>query len=294
MIRRHILRGLIGATAGAGVGAALSGCSPLALLNTVGPRDAGVRRVAQDLPYGDHPRQRFDVYAPDAVRDGAVYPTIVFFYGGGWESGSKAVYGWAAQALAAQGFVVAMPDYRLVPEVHFPAFIQDAAAATTAVADQVSLYGGEAARLGVMGHSAGAYLALMITLDRRYMSDARKPVLIKACVGLSGPYDFLPFAVPAAVNAFGRAPDPLQTQPVAFARADAAPVWLAHGTADETVEPIDTTILDDRLRAAGGLSQTRLYEGLNHADTLAVFSPVFRGKATVLEDAARFMHETLG
>ena len=106
------------------LGLLAAACSPLSLLNTLGPRDHGVRRVARDLAYGDDPRQRMDVYAP---KGGGPYPTLVFFYGGGWDSGSRDLYGWAAQALAAQGFVVVLPDYRLVPQVVFPSFVEDAA-----------------------------------------------------------------------------------------------------------------------------------------------------------------------
>lgn len=273
------------------LGALAAACSPIGMLNSLGPRDRGVRRVARDLTYGDDPRQRFDLYAPTGGRD---LPVVVFFYGGGWDSGSKEVYGWAAQALAAQGFLVALPDYRVVPQVVFPAFIEDAAAATVEVARVAASYGGDPARLAVAGHSAGAHLALMITLDRRYMASAGAPDLIKAAVGLSGPYDFLPFDVPASRNAFGRAPDPTLTQPVTFARADAPPVWLGHGTDDDVVHAEDTTILNDRIHAAGGRSEAKLYPGLNHADTIATFSPLFRRKAPVLADAAAFLHRELG
>jgi acetyl esterase/lipase len=271
-------------------GAALAGCSPLALLNRLGPRDRGARRVAHDLAYGADPRQRLDLWAPDGP---GPWPTLVFFYGGNWSSGSRELYGWAAQALAARGFLVAVPDYRLVPEVRFPAFVEDAAAATVRTAALAPRYGGDPARLGVLGHSAGAYLALMITLDRRYMASAGAPDLIRAAAGLSGPYDFLPFDVPASINAFGRAPDPTLTQPIAFARGDAAPVWLGHGAADTVVEPRDTTLLDAAIRAAGGRSEAKLYPGLSHADTLATFSPLFRDKAPVLDDVAAFFRRAL-
>ncbi|WP_414977068.1 alpha/beta hydrolase [Brevundimonas sp.] len=282
-------RGLIGPA----VGALVAACSPLGMLNRFGPRDAGVRRVAQDLPYGDDPRQRFDIHAPTAIGiDGL--PTLVFFYGGGWDSGSRTVYAWAAQALAARGFVVAVPDYRLVPEVRFPAFIEDAAAATAAVAAVSGGYGGDAGRLGVLGHSAGAHLAMMIALDRRYMAAVDRPGLIRAAAGLAGPYEFLPFDVAASVNAFGRVPDPTLTQPVTFARADAPPLWLGHGTADTVVHDEDTVILNDRMRALGGRSEAHLYPGLNHADLISTFSPLFRKKAPVLNDVSGFFRRELG
>ena len=176
MTRRGVFAGALGALTAA--------CSPLSLLNTLGPRDRGAGRMARGLAYGDDPRQTMDVYAPTGARD---LPVVVFFYGGGWESGSREVYGWAAQALAARGFVVFLPDYRIVPQVRFPAFIEDAAAATARAGDLARDYGGDPARLAVAGHSAGAHLAMMVALDRRYMQAVGRPDLIKAAVGLAGP-----------------------------------------------------------------------------------------------------------
>ena len=283
MTRRGLFAPLLGLAAAA--------CSPLSLLNAVGPRDRGAGRVARDLPYGDDPRQKMDVYAPAQA---ANLPVLVFFYGGGWDSGDRKDYGWAAQALAARGFVVFVPDYRLVPQVHFPAFIQDAAEATARAGALATSYGGDPGRLGVIGHSAGAHLAMMIALDRRYMAAVDQPALIKAAAGLAGPYEFLPFDVAASRNAFGRAPDPTLTQPVTFARADAPPLWLGHGTDDVVVHDEDTTILCERMTAVGGRCEAKLYPGLNHADLIATFSPLFRKKAPVLDDVTAFLHRELG
>ena len=269
----------------------MAACSPLALLDRFGPRDSGARRAARGVAYGDHPRQLMDIYAPSGQ---GPFPTLVFFYGGGWNSGSRDLYGWAAQALAARGFVVFVPDYRLVPEVVFPVFVEDAAAATARAADLAPTYGGDAGRLAVLGHSAGAYLALMIALDARYMKAAGRADVIRAAAGLAGPYEFLPLNVASSIDAFGAAPDPAQTQPVTFARADAPPVWLGHGADDTVVHDEDTLILNDRIRAAGGRSTARIYPGLNHADLIATFSPLFRKKAPVLEDLVAFLHRTLG
>lgn len=274
------------------LGALAAACSPLGVLNAVSPRERGVRRVARDVAYGPHPRQSLDVHAPD-LAVGETAPVLVLFYGGGWDSGSKALYGWAARALAAQGFVVAMPDYRIVPDALFPVFIEDAAAATAKAAEVAAEYGGDPRRLGVIGHSAGAHLAMMIALDRRYMAAVGQPSLIRAAAGLAGPYEFLPFDVPASINAFGRAPDPLMTQPVTFVRADAPPLWLGHGTEDVVVHDDDTVILHDRIQAVGGRSEAKLYPGLNHADLIATFSPLFRKKAPVLADVSTFFHREL-
>jgi acetyl esterase/lipase len=275
------------------LGLIAAACSPLGLLNGLAPRDQGVRRVARGVPYGDDPRQTMDVHAPVEAGD-RPWPMLVFFYGGGWDSGEGRLYAWAAQALAARGFVVATPDYRLVPQVHFPAFIEDAAAATAKAGEIAGRFGADPARLGVIGHSAGAHLAMMIALDRRYMTGAGAPGLIRAAAGLAGPYDFLPLDVPASINAFGRAPDLTLTQPVAFARADAPPLWLGHGVEDVVVHAEDSTILCERMRAVGGRCEAKLYPGLNHADLIVTFSPLFRGKAPVLDDVVAFLRRELG
>ncbi len=285
MTRRGFLAPAVAALAGA--------CSPLGALNALGPRDRGARRLAAGVPYGDDPRQKMDVLGPTAGPPGP-RPMLVFFYGGGWDSGSRSLYGWAAHALAARGFVVAVPDYRLVPTVRFPGFIEDAAAATARFGELAEVHGGDRARLGVLGHSAGAHLAMMIALDRRYMAGAGAPGLIRAAAGLAGPYDFLPFDVAASINAFGRAPDPTLTQPVTFVRPDAPPLWLGHGTADTVVHAEDTTILCERMTAVGGRCEARLYPDLNHADLIATFSPLFRRKAPVLDDVSAFFLRELG
>ena len=266
-------------------------CSPLGVMNALSPRDRSARRVARDVAYGDNPRQTLDVYAPDGE---GPWPVVVFFYGGGWDSGSKDLYGWVGQALAAQGFVVALPDYRIVPEVHFPAFVEDAAAAVAHVVRIAADHGGDPARLAVSGHSAGAHLALMIALDERYMAADGAAHAIRAAAGLAGPYEFLPFDVAASINAFGQWPDPAETQPITYARGDAPPVWLGHGVRDRTVHAEDSELLAQAIQDAGGQAELVLYPDLDHAATLAAFSPVFRGRAPVLADMATFLRRTLG
>lgn len=280
------------ATAFAGAASSLAvACSPLGVMNALSPRDRSARRVARDIAYGAHDRQRLDVYAPDGE---GPWPVVTFFYGGGWDSGSKDLYGWAAQALAAKGFLVALPDYRVVPDVHFPGFVEDAAAAVAQVRRIAGDHGGDPGRLAVAGHSAGAHLALMIALDERYLAAVGAAGAIQAAAGLSGPYEFLPFDVSASINAFAQWPRPEETQPITYARGDGPPVWLAHGGRDRTVHAEDSELLAAAIEAAGGEAELRLYPDLDHAATLAAFSPLFRRRAPVLEDLTTFLRRTLG
>ena len=162
-MRRRVL--LLGA-------AVLAACTPsLGTFDALAPRDPGVRRVVRDAAYGPASRQHIDVYAPTAAADGP-RPIIVFIYGGSWSSGAKDDYEFMGAALASQGFVVALPDYRLVPSVRFPTFVEDCATAVRWVHDHASEFGGDPNRIVLMGHSAGAYNAMMLALDTHYLGDA--------------------------------------------------------------------------------------------------------------------------
>jgi acetyl esterase/lipase len=274
--------------AGCAAALAAAGCSPFQVFNAVNPADAGTAKVGT-ASFGPDPRQALDVYAPAARAGAGSLPVAVLFYGGAWESGSRADYAFAGQALAAQGFVAVVPDYRLYPQVRFPDFLDDGAAAIRWVRDNIGPYGGDPARIVLVGHSAGAYNAAMLALDTRYLRRAGvDPGSVRAFAGLSGPYDFLPFDEPIAVNVFGAAPDKAATQPVTFARAG-MPAFLATGDRDTRVRPRNTASLAAKLRQAGGRVEERVYPGLDHADTLLALSVLFRGKAPVLAELAAFL-----
>lgn len=262
-------------------------CTPsLGTFNALAPRDSGAQRVAQDVAFGDGPRRKLDVYAPPGASQ---RPVIVFIYGGSWTSGSKGDYAFAGAALAAHGFVTVIPDYRLVPTVRFPSFIEDCAAAVRWTADHAQEYGGDPSRIVLVGHSAGAYNVMMLALDAHYLRDAGVDAgRLRGAVGLSGPYDFLPFDVDATRNAFGQAPDSMLTQPVHFARADAPPLLLLWGEADTTVGPRNLRSLDAAMHAAGGRVESKTYPGVNHVDIMLALSRPLRGRAPTLADVTAF------
>lgn len=262
-------------------------CSPLGALNGVNrltPGDGGVRQLVDGAAFGPDQRQRLDVWAPSG--SAAALPVIVFFYGGSWKSGDRSGYGFAARALAARGFVVVVPDYRLVPRVRWPAFVEDGAAAVRWTVANIAARGGDPARIAVMGHSAGAHIALLLALDQRWGVAGT----IKAAVGLAGPYDFRPFVAGGAADlALGNAPDLADTQPINFARADAPPLLLLHGTADTTVLPRNSERLANAITDLGGRATVKLYDDVGHIGILLALSKPFRGKATALADASNFL-----
>ncbi len=270
-----------------GLAPLLAACNTLTIFNTVTPKDEAVR-VARDMPFGDDPRQKLDIYAPKGGSKNL--PVLVFFYGGGWNSGSKADYVWMGHSLAALGYLVIIPDYRLVPQVLYPVFLEDNALAVKYVMAHAGVHGGDIKRLGVIGHSAGGYAAAMMALDPRYLG---APSPIKACVGIDGPYDFYPFDVPASKDTFGQWPRPEETQPINYSRKLETKFLLMQSRADTVVGVHNAVNLDARLKAAGSDVTLKLYDGLSHQDTAAVFSVPFRKKAALRGDAAAWLKANL-
>ncbi len=267
----------------------LGGCTAAVFLAANVPSAFGPYERTANVSYGPLPRQQLDVYVPEAPtrQPPAV---IVFIHGGSWNSGSKEQYRFAGSGLAERGFIAVLPNYRLNPAVRFPDFVADAAEAVAWTLRNIDRYGGDARRVFVMGHSAGAHIALLLTLDRRYLAaDGASADDLRGVIGLSGPYDFkIDSDLLRAV--FGSAPDMQQTQPVYFARGDAPPLLLIHGTEDVVCWAKHSIRLTELVRAAGGQAELRLYPGLGHGDTLAGLSRLGRGRAPSLDDVAAFIN----
>ncbi len=268
--------------------AALGGCSTIDMLNAVEPKGGLI--VTRDLAYGDGGRGKLDVYAPrDADR--ATTPVVVFFYGGGWETGSKGMYAFVGSALARQGYVVVVPDYRVYPEVRWPTFLEDSAKAVRWARDNASTYGGDPARIVLMGHSAGAYNAAMLTLDHRWLAQVgmNPDRDIKAFVGLAGPYDFLPLKSEVLKTIFGPEDSRPATQPIQYVTAAAPPMLLVAPVKDTVVDPENVNRLATRIREKGGRVETRRYPRLNHALIVGALAAPLRWLGPVMKDARTFI-----
>lgn len=280
MNRRRALQSLAALPA-----AGLAACSPLAVVNGLSP-DGGYRLDA-GIAYGPGERQRLDLYTPEA---GGAAALVVFFYGGAWRSGRREDYRFVGQALAAQGFAAAIADYRLYPEVAFPAFVEDAAAAAAWALAHAPAAGVGSRRVFVMGHSAGAYNAAMVALAPAYLAaHGARASDLAGLIGLAGPYDFLPLKGRLLTEVFGGAPDLAATQPVNFVSVAAPPALLATGDADTTVLPRNTQRLAARYRATGAPVEERVYEGVDHYRLVGALAEPLRRFAPVLDDTAAFV-----
>ena len=264
----------------------------LSLLDAADGGGAGAARPGSAVPFGDQ-GMTLDVWRPAGAPRGKL-PVLIFWYGGGWVKGDRAAYAFAARAFAKAGFVVVVPDYRKVPQIRFPAMLQDGAQAVKWTRDHIADYGGDPRRLALSGHSAGAYTVAMLALDRRWLrAEGVDPGIVKAAVPLCGPYDFYPWTSRRAVDAMQGVADPAMTQPIAFARADAPPMLLVTGTADTTVRPYNALRLAARLRALGAPVAVKNYPGQTHEAIVMALSKPYRARSPVLADSVAFVRAAL-
>lgn len=265
----------------------LCGCSPLTMLSVVSP--SGHYDRIEDLRYGNGERQSVDIYQPRHVVPGA--PLVVYFYGGGWNDGSKEEFEFVASSLTRAGLVVAIPDYRLFPHVTFPAFVEDGAEAVAWAMANADRFGADPSRLYLMGHSAGAQIAALIALDHRYLAAAGvASPQIAGLIGLSGPYDFLPINEGYLLDLF---PEETReaSQAINFASADAPPTLLIHGGDDDIVEEGNSERLAARLRSFGVAVSLKRYDGVGHGRVVVALAPPLDFIAATLDDCIAFIQQ---
>ena len=267
--------------------ALLTACSAVDVLNATVATDTYQR--SENLAYGPDPRQKVDVYQPKPAV--ANPPMVVFFYGGSWSSGDRADYRFVGEALASQGIVAVIADYRLSPQVRYPVFVQDSASAMRWAFDHAADYGVSPSRIFVMGHSAGAYNAAMLALDRRWLEAVGlSPSRLAGWIGLAGPYDFLPIGDPKTQVAFNWPETPKDSQPLSHASRASPPALLLAPVKDSVVDPVRSTVtMAQKLRSAGVRVEEEQFDSVSHVTLVASMASVLRGRAPVLERVTAFV-----
>jgi acetyl esterase/lipase len=268
----------------------LSACSAFEVVNSFVPRTDFESAI--DLRYGPGTRDRLDIYRPPGLRPGLSVPApvVIFFYGGNWHSGSRSDYLFVGEALASRGMVAVLPDYRLYPEVRFPAFLDDCARAVAWTLGRIGDYGGDPHRVFLMGHSAGAYNAAMLALDAKYLRAAGSDAAsVRGLIGLAGPYDFIPIKDPIARIVFGFPDTPRSTQPIEFAGRSSPPALLITAQTDEVVDPGNSARLASRLEQAGVSVRQKTYSRVNHSTLAGALAAPLRLLAPVLDDVDAFV-----
>ena len=260
-----------------------------AVLDIVDRVTGGNREVelVHQATFGNDPFQKIRVYR--GATSGNPEPVLIFIHGGSWRSGNPDNYGFVARALVPEGFVVVLAGYRLGADGEFPGMVRDAAQAVAWTKANAAGFGGDPDTIFLSGHSAGAYNAAMIALDPQWLADEGVEAnMLAGVIGLAGPYDFYPFDTDSTKAAFGDAPDPLATQPVNFARAEASPMLLMTGAKDTTVKPRNSRVLAETLTDAGGMAQLEIYKAFDHSGILTALASPWRRDAAVIDRITQF------
>lgn len=245
-------------------------------------------QIIRNISYGALPEQTLDIYLPVSPTK-QKHDVVVFFYGGRWETGQKEQYRFVGSALAKQGFIVVIPDYRKYPIVKFPAFVQDGAKATAWTFDHIGQYGGDHNRINLAGHSSGAHIAALLTADKKYLKaeGRERSDVIHSFAGLAGPYDFTP-EEDDLKDMFGPPSNYPNMRPTTFIDGKQPPMLLLYGADDKTVGKFNLENLAARIHKKGGCVETTIYPDTDHVWIVAALSWLGKTKAPVIEDMTRF------
>ena len=148
--------------------------------------EAQAQDIKHNIPYAEpaHERQVLDVYSPAGAKN---LPVVFWIHGGGWQAGDKTGVQLKPQVFVEKGFVFVATNYRLLPDVDMETIIRDVAKSLGWVHKHIAEYGGDPQRIFVMGHSAGAQLAALVSIDDRYLKAEGVPFkVLKGCVPVDG------------------------------------------------------------------------------------------------------------
>ena len=265
----------------------ISGCQSVNTVNFLTPRSDFT--LEKDLSYGDDPRQVLDVYTPLNIKP--KQSIIVFVHGGSWDSGSKDDYLFVGQAFAALGYVTVIPNYRLYPQVEFPAFVEDIALAV-ATLDQVLSAAScpDRQKIILAGHSAGGHIAAMLAAAPDYLQQQDSDVDLQAFIGMAAPYD-LPLDHPLVIDKFTSVTNNLDANPINLATSDMPPMLLFHGKNDTTVFPHHTLRFTERLQKLGVEVESHLYPKADHTELVGALSSNLRFLNPVYKDMSKYLRK---
>lgn len=245
-------------------------------------------------------------------------PAIVYYPGGGFTSANHEKFIEMRMALAKAGFVVAAAEYRTVPD-RYPALINDAKAAVRYLRAHARQFGIDPQRIGVIGDSAGGYVAQMMGTTNgenqfdtgdftEVSSDVQAAVTIYGISNLMNIGEGYPEAIqevhkspavteallihgPAFADFAGESilSDPqkaLEASPIGHIKQGMPPFLIMHGSADKLVSPIQSEQLYRALTEKGNQADYIEVEGAGHGD-LYWFQPA------IIDTVVRWFKEHL-
>lgn len=221
--------------------------------------------LTADLRYGEHARHCFDLYR--ARQPAANKKLIVFVHGGAWQHGSKDDYVFLADTLCKAGHDVAILNYRLSPEVIFPAYVDDLDTALQYLfAQREALQLPEAWVL--MGHSAGAFNVMSLLYPPTPYGYAYHRC-IQAVIGLAGPYHFDYKGDALAEPAFDASVPYQQVMPKYWVKPNQVQHLLLVAEKDEVVGEFNAVDMAAALQAQGNAVQLQYVPKVSHLMIIA-------------------------
>lgn len=226
----------------------------------------------------DTPRHTLDLYKPSGER----WPLIIFIHGGNWDSGDKKltaggadVYANIGRFYAGRGIGVAVINYRLQPGVAWPAQIDDARLAVSWAKGHIDRLGGDADRVFLMGHSAGAHLVALAALSN--------DLGVRGVIAVSGAAldlaDERTYQLGADRKYYeqrfrgdGREGWQQRASPAAFASASSPPFLILYATGESKGLQRQSLVLHEAIAKAGGRSTLLPIQGESHTRMVLVLS----------------------
>ena len=193
------------------------------------------------------------------------------------------------QAFSSAGMVAAVADYRLYPQVKYPGFVEDAARALAFVRAHAAHYGGDRDRIFLAGHSAGAYNAVMVASEPKFLAAQGGNLnWIRGVIGIAGPYNFLPMRDPVYVDMF-HGTNNTDSMPVHHVDGPRPPMLLISGSEDDTVSLNNTNDMSERLKRFGSDVKVIFYKGVGHVGVICPWFGAFTGLAPLRQDMIDFI-----
>ena len=216
-----------------------------------------------NLSYGKHDKQVLDLVHLEGAKD---CPVILFFHGGSWRWGRKDYHRAIGKQFAKAGVVFATANYRLYPEVRFPAFPEDAVLAVKWIRDNVAKYGGNPKKIFLMGHSSGAHSMALVGLDETYLKKVGGDFSwIKGVIAMSCPYYFDPSKEFLYRDVFDVGKDHKEFMPLNHVDGgDEPPILVMHGLFDPLVAVERAEAFIKKVRAVDGKVTRKIYSSHGH------------------------------
>jgi acetyl esterase/lipase len=255
--------------------------------------------IKENIEFGTHPKLKYDLYLPDNPNEElSNTPVIVFFYGGSWNRGDKSEYEFVGRRLASMGYIAAVPNYRLYPEVQYPDFLEDGAQSIAHLKKELEKAEYKnlkpARQYVLMGHSAGAYNAAMLALDPRWLNAAGidHQTSIRGLIGLAGAYNIYPVNDTDVQPVFNHPNYPPKSQPIDYAATSNISSLLLAPQSDTLVSiERNTNALHNALQSAGNQSKVETIEGTDHVTLIGTLSPLLFFKGSTAKPIDEFIRE---